>query len=303
MAQIPLLLLALFACPPTPDTGGETEPLPCGEVDDDQDGYDACQDCDDDDDAVYPGAEERCNGVDDDCDEALAPGEDDLDGDELPDCHACAEAGFWVSTRELDDAEDALDVLSGLTTGLSCDYGSTTHWMFTRLDRESGEVRCVYTGRTTPVGDDKPDSDDMNTEHTWPQSEGASAYPAKCDLHHLYPTDATANTTRAAHPFGEVVSGTSWSVGGSSLGDDSGGDTVFEPRDDHKGNVARSMVYFAMRYGYTLPSSQLELFAAWHAQDPVDADELERTQMIADYQAFPNPFVVCPGMMELVAGE
>ena len=50
----------------------------------------------------------------------------DLDGDDAPDCLACDVAGFWVSTRDLDDAAGALDELHDLTRGLSCDYGTAT---------------------------------------------------------------------------------------------------------------------------------------------------------------------------------
>ncbi len=60
-----LSLLLLTACPSgkTDDTSGAA-----GDVDADGDGYVSLEDCDDGDAAVNPGAEERCNGVDDDCD-------------------------------------------------------------------------------------------------------------------------------------------------------------------------------------------------------------------------------------------
>jgi len=42
--------------------------LPAEEADRDKDGYRATEDCNDNNNAVYPGAEEKCDGIDDDCD-------------------------------------------------------------------------------------------------------------------------------------------------------------------------------------------------------------------------------------------
>ena len=42
--------------------------LPAEEADRDKDGYRVTVDCDDNNPAVYPGVEEKCNGIDDDCD-------------------------------------------------------------------------------------------------------------------------------------------------------------------------------------------------------------------------------------------
>ena len=63
-------------------------------------------DCDDDDPAVHPGAEELCNGLDDDCDgradARLGPGDtEDDDGDGFPDA-ACAEDGAVADCNDLD---------------------------------------------------------------------------------------------------------------------------------------------------------------------------------------------------------
>ncbi|MDI3286435.1 choice-of-anchor L domain-containing protein [Polyangium sp. 15x6] len=50
--------------------------VPCGLIDDDGDGASSCVDCDDANPTVNPGADESCNGIDDDCDSAVD--EDDV---------------------------------------------------------------------------------------------------------------------------------------------------------------------------------------------------------------------------------
>jgi deoxyribonuclease I len=269
--------------PTTPD---------CATVDGDGDGADACVDCDDADALRFPGAVERCNGQDDDCDGAARPEEADPSS-----CEVCDGAGFWSGTLDLDG-----NALSAAIAELSADqdcnsYVEATTFMFVELDKENNEVECVYTGRKTPVFYGKPDATDMNTEHTWPQSLGADVEPAKCDLHHLYPTDSDANSRRGNAPFGLVTGFVDWQDGGSKLGAGASG-VVFEPRDVHKGNVARSMLYFAHRYDHSLDPDQIALFVQWHAADPVDDTELLRSLAIGEEQVLANPFVVCPNLVD-----
>ncbi|MBN2798197.1 MAG: endonuclease [Deltaproteobacteria bacterium] len=300
-----LLLSLLLGCPspdPTPSTGdtGEVSDLPCDQRDADEDGVDACTDCDDHDAAIFPGAPEICDGADSDCDGSPATGEGDVDGDGSPDCIACDEAGFWALTRDLSGRAEIETALRGATAGLNdCDYTAVTYWMFTRLDNDNAQVECVYTGRKTSITTGKPDSDDMNTEHTWPQSWGADSPPMECDLHHLFPTDTYANAQRGNNPFG-VVTNAAWSEGGSKLGNNASGVRVFEPRDVHKGNVARAVLYYAMRYNESISSADRALYRGWAQLDPVDAVELKRSEDIGRYQEHPNPYVVCPGLVEKV---
>lgn len=293
-----LPFLFLLGCPPASDgtdSGGDPT------VDADQDGHTADVDCDDGDELRFPGAPERCNGLDDDCNGSLGRNEEDGDGDQLPDCWACDEAGFWVDTWYLDDPVALKAALVSRTSGLdTCDYSASRRYMFTQVDKYGGQVEGVYTGVLVDVGSTIPDSSVMNTEHTWPQSQGAANPPAECDIHHLYPTDSDANSARGAHPFGEVASGVDWSQGGSERGRDAGGNVVFEPRDAHKGNVARSMAYFAMVYGYSLSPDQAALFVSWETVDPIDQRERDRSLAVAEYQAHANPFSVCDGMVDRV---
>ncbi len=115
---LPALSLALIACgdKAADDTGASGTVTP----DADGDGFDADADCDDDDAAVFPGAAETCNGIDDDCDEAID--EDavdagawyrDLDADTYGDAtvseSACeAPAGFVADATDCDDDDAAI---------------------------------------------------------------------------------------------------------------------------------------------------------------------------------------------------
>ncbi len=294
-----MLWCVWLGCTVAPDdTGsGPSAPAACATVDADGDGSDACFDCDDGDAGRGPSGVETCDGVDNDCDGSLHRDEVDADGDGVYDCAACDQGGYWLATRGLVGTEltDALHDLSGRQ---ACgDYGVATEFMFLTLDNVESAVECVYTGRVVAVTSEKPDSDDMNTEHTWPQSLGAEEVPAKCDLNHLYPTDSASNSVRSAYPLGVVTGSVDWEEGGSRLGAGAGG-LVFEPRDPHKGNAARSILYFAMRYRLT-PQEDVATLIAWHDADPPDAEEVLRALAIGAEQGAGNPYVLCPDFVGL----
>ena len=102
------MLLLLLACLPTldPEKSGSVETgLPT--VDADGDGFDDTVDCDDLDAEVFPGADEVCNGEDDDCDGVVPEEELDGDGDGMSACD-----GDCDDTRE--------DVYAGAEE--PCDY-------------------------------------------------------------------------------------------------------------------------------------------------------------------------------------
>jgi endonuclease I len=78
---------------------------------------------------------------------------------------------------------------------------------------------------------------------------------------------------------------------------------VFEPRDTHKGNAARSMVYFAIRYGHNLSAAEKSMYRSWDAADPVEARDQVRDEEIQRYQGNSNPLVACPGLTARLLAE
>ncbi|MAE70202.1 MAG: hypothetical protein CME06_07000 [Gemmatimonadetes bacterium] len=218
----------------------------------------------------------------------------DLEGSEL--LEALVDSYKPWSTPGYDDARDIL-------------YGD--------IDNDQDSLKGVYTGFTVyidPWGDpsDEAYQGGIDTEHTWPQSKGANGQ-AKSDMHHLYPTRIQANGARGSDPFDELPDDLTdkwWrldsfltSIPGSLIeeySEQENDDDLFEPREDHKGNVARSMFYFYTMYKDEADAAdasffprQKDVLGVWHSLDPVDSDEISRTNQIANHQSGrPNPFVI-----------
>lgn len=199
---------------------------------------------------------------------------------------------YYSSTRNLE--QEALKaelkrIISKNYTNLG--YNGARDKMYAEIDNTGGSVTCVYTGRsanfTTRSG---ANSNSFNCEHTWPQSLFNQKEPERADIHHLFPTDVNANSRRSNYPFG-TVSSASWSEGGSKLG---GG--VFEPRTDHKGDVARALFYFVIRYqDYSnFLDGQETILRQWYLQDLPSSKEIGRNEAIFKYQKNRNPFVDHP---------
>ncbi len=185
-------------------------------------------------------------------------------------------------------------------------------------------VRDVYCERdyyeNIGVGPGKyPSSNVINTEHTWPQSRfrvsGADKSYQKSDLHHLYPANKERNSTRGNYPFGEVgriaerknpsctLSTLGYLSGGVELGFMNGqrmNALYFEPPDAHKGNVARALFYFSVRYELPIGNTQERFLRKWHKEDPVDGAERRRNQIIYEAQHNRNPFIDTPELADLI---
>ena len=148
---------------------------------------------------------------------------------------------------------------------------------------------------------------EVNIEHTWPQSRFNGNFDKnmqKSDLHHLYPTDSNANNRRANHEFGEVGENHDelnvHNCSSSKLSDFSG-HFIFSPPQMHRGNVARSLFYFATRYKLFIGPAEEIILRLWHKNDPIDEAEKNRHEVIAKYQKVRNPFVDFPELVEKIS--
>ena len=194
-------------------------------------------------------------------------------------------------------------------------YNDARDIMYSIIDLQDGNtLKGIYTNYTItidPSQDPRPQTNalNMNCEHTWPQSMGAGSEPQKSDLHHLYPCRGNVNSSRGNKPFGEISDNQTdkwWRLNYSTTSipneyideysevDNSG---RFEPREDVKGNIARSMFYFYTMYNNVADQNffnqQIDILYEWHKLDSVDELELARTYLIASYQNnLPNPFII-----------
>ncbi|GAA1522938.1 endonuclease [Streptomyces albidochromogenes] len=178
----------------------------------------------------------------------------------------------------------------------------------------SANVIELYTGKSIAKTRNGGNTGDWNREHVWAKSHGdfgTSTGPGT-DLHHLRPEDVTVNSIRGNKDFdngGGTVSGAT----GNYTDADS-----FEPRNAVKGDVARMILYMAVRYdggdGYadlepndrvgngSLPAiGRLSVLKQWSQQDPPDAFEQRRNEVIfSTYQHNRNPFIDHPEWVESI---
>ncbi|PIS28412.1 MAG: hypothetical protein COT43_06410 [Candidatus Marinimicrobia bacterium CG08_land_8_20_14_0_20_45_22] len=206
-------------------------------------------------------------------------------------------------------------VVANYKTKKTLGYNTARDSMYGRIDLKPGnQLSCVYTGYTITIDPTQnirtqTNAKYINCEHTWPQSMGAEPEPQASDIHHLYPTYDRVNSSRGNLPFGEIPDTTTnkwwrFNTDQLTLPPDSirdqfseTGSNGFEPREDHKGNVSRSMFYFYAMYKSAADSNfwkiQKSTLIDWNYYDLVDSIEYARTWKIAHYQDNkPNPFVL-----------
>lgn len=190
-------------------------------------------------------------------------------------------------------------------------------------DMYSDAVYLIQRGQS---GKSSFSANKMQREHSVPKSwwklNGSVEYtPAYSDMWNLYPSDGAANQAKLNYPLGLTAS-TSFNngvtkVGGAQTGYGGGSRNVFEPDDEYKGDFARAYMYVAtvyddinwvINYMYkkeaypTLVPWAREMLLQWCRQDPVDQKEIDRNNVVEQYQGNRNPFVDFPELAEYIWG-
>lgn len=209
-----------------------------------------------------------------------------------------------------------------LRTTHSTQYSYDALWTQLRYTDEdpqnSSNIIQLYTGWSIPKSHYGGGITQWNREHTWSKSHGGfgESRPAGTDLHHMRPCDATVNSAKGNKDFddgGTLYTDASPYSGYSGNTGNYTTSSTWEPRDADKGDVARMIMYMAVRYEGTDTSYDLEVvdynnsspsgqpyygklstLLSWHEQDPVDAREMQRNNRIHERQGNRNPFIDYP---------
>jgi endonuclease I len=186
-------------------------------------------------------------------------------------------------------------------------------------DIPGGTPPYEYTLGTSQCGTANSEGDCYSREHSFPKSWFDDTSPMNVDLFHIYPVDQYVNGMRSNYPYGEVNSPTWTSQNGGKKGPCTTTGytgTVFEPRDEYKGDFARTYFYMATRYqdviagwpafdplgatvlaGNSFPAFKtwyVDMLLAWHTADPVSDKETSRNNAVYAIQHNRNPFIDHP---------
>ncbi len=206
-------------------------------------------------------------------------------------------------------------------------YGSGTDktWgAFYTTDRDpaTNKVYDMYSSEVRYFGSKGSAIGGMNIEHSVAKSWwGSTQNNAYCDLHHLNPSDQTANSRKSNYPLAELES-VSWENGVTFVGKATiNGSSInaYEPCDEYKGDFARTFMYMFtcyqdLTYEYTWMNYEsstyptfkpwaVELLLKWHKQDPVSEKEINRNNAVYAVQGNRNPYVDFPQLAEYVWGD
>ncbi|MFA8451036.1 MAG: endonuclease [Bacteroidales bacterium] len=195
-------------------------------------------------------------------------------------------------------------------------YDALRDYLLSESDEDpdnSDNVILIYTGKSIPKTDFNAGKDGWNREHVWAKSHGdfGTGRPAGTDAHHIRPCDVTVNSSRGNKDF---------DMGGEPHKEAKGCFTdrdSWEPRDEVKGDVARMIMYMAVRYEGEKNEPDLEMsetvghgkaplhgvksvLLEWNRLDPPSDFEKNRNEVVYSYQKNRNPFIDHPEYADLI---
>ena len=197
-----------------------------------------------------------------------------------------------------------------------------------------GNFRLFYSNVYGTTLDDY--STTVNREHVWPQSLSGGLFGtsgAGADGHHISPANSKLNGARSNKRYGDLkndeIENTYFATDGAKSfnclydyfdesyvnnnyrGHITGYSTedVFEPRDDYKGDIARIIAYMALHYEQlenivdNVMVGGYDTIVEWNRLDPVDEYEINRNNVIAEFQGNRNPFIDAPGLVDILYAD
>jgi len=212
------------------------------------------------------------------------------------------------------------------------DASNSTYLLDIYSNNPTGTTAYHYTLNNI-IGSANAEGLGWNREHMMPQSSFNSTYPMYSDLFFVVPTDARINQLRSNYPYAKAGSTVYYNFTNGSKQASNGTPNatytgrVFEPINEFKGDVARSLLYYAVRYEGKLGSFNfttnandptkdqnpldgteekayenwyIAMLLNWHQLDPVSQREIDRNNSVYNIQKNRNPFIDHPEWVGLI---
>jgi endonuclease I len=232
--------------------------------------------------------------------------------------------GYYDSSSGLTGDELKSELHQTINNHIEFPYSSsnTDVWdILKEADRDptnANNVIGIYSGFSMVASEEYANGNGWNREHVWAKSRGdfGTTLGAGTDVHHLRAADISTNSARSNRNFDNCTdpyTDQSGTYSGPTESFTSSSEHVWQPRASVKGDVARMLFYMTVRYEGTNGEQDLELtevllsntdktpfhaktatLLQWHKEDPVDAAERTRNDVVYSYQQNRNPFIDHP---------
>lgn len=112
----------------------------------------------------------------------------------------------------------------------------------------------------------------------------------EADMHNLVPAIGELNADRSNFRYG-IIEDEKRNYGNNIDFEIDFKTKRAEPKDDIRGNIARTYFYFEDTYGMKISKQEKQLFNAWDKLDPVDKWEIEKNKRVEKIQGNKNKFI------------